>query len=93
MSKICKSVSGAGKGVGTVAYRLQLPDDARIHNVVHVGLLKPFKGDTPSAPPVLLKMHQGRFLPTPERVLHGPLCHQEWHLLVQWSGSSASEAI
>ena len=78
--------------VGTVAYRLQLPDDARIHNVFHVGLLKPFKGDTPSAPPALPEMHQGRVLPTPERVLRARLRRQEWHLLVQWSGSSASEA-
>jgi hypothetical protein len=37
-------------------------------------------------------MHQGRVLPTLERVLRARLRRQEWHLLMQWSGSSASEA-
>ena len=79
--------------IGEVAYRLQLPDNARIHDVFHVGVLKPFRGaSTPAATPPLPPLQHGRPLLLPERVLRSSLRRGVWHILVKWANMPASEA-
>jgi len=78
--------------VGDVAYRLRLPEGARIHDVFHVGVLKPFHGDPPSTTPPLPPLQHGRPLQTPEKVLKSQLRRGVWHVLVQWSGLATAEA-
>jgi hypothetical protein len=78
--------------VGAVAYRLQLPADARIHDVFHVGVLKPFRGTPPTTTPHLPPLQNGRLLPMPERVLRATLRRGVWHVLVQWEGMDSANA-
>lgn len=68
--------------IGDVAYRLQLPEKARIHNVFHVGLLKKFIGDPPAAAPVPLPpIVHGRVLPTPKILrAHSSRSAESWRL-------------
>ena len=78
--------------VGEVAYRLCLPEGARIHDVFHVGVLKPFRGTPPTSEPVLPPLRHGRPLQRPERILRSELRRGVWHVLVEWSGMPASKA-
>jgi hypothetical protein len=78
--------------VGTLAYRLELPPGARIHDVFHVGLLKAYRGDPPAAPPAYPPTTDGRVLPGPEKVLKAQQRRDVWHVLVQWTGLSVEDA-
>jgi hypothetical protein len=78
--------------IGEVAYRLELPTGARIHDVFHVGLLKPYRGVPPVLPPALPAMENGRLLPSPEKVLKARIQRGVWHVQVQWSGTQPTEA-
>jgi hypothetical protein len=46
--------------VGDAAYKLELSAGAKLHNVFHVRLLKPFRGEPPSSSRVLPPVHHGR---------------------------------
>lgn len=82
--------------VGKVAYRLQLPPEARIHDVFHVSLLKRAIGDEPvsSTLPQDFRATGPYFLPA--AILQRRVLVHEGHsipqLLVRWEGQSEEES-
>jgi hypothetical protein len=59
--------------IDTVAYCLELPPRARIHNVFHVEILKKYHGLPPKSPLMLPPLFQGRVHPTPVHALRARL--------------------
>jgi len=78
--------------VGSVAYRLQLPARAKIHNVFHVVFLTKHQGAPPAAPVPLPPVVHGRVVPTPASVKRARLNHGVWELSVHWVGCDASDS-
>jgi hypothetical protein len=78
--------------IGSVAYKLQLPPQARIHNVFHVTFLKKFEGAPPTAPPPLPQIVRGRVVLQPERAVRTRPTATSWEILVQWQDRSAVDA-
>jgi hypothetical protein len=77
--------------VGEVSYMVQLPQNARIHDVFHVSLLKKFEGITPAALVPLPHILCGKVIPTPDKVLKARLNRGVWEIQVQWAGRAASD--
>jgi hypothetical protein len=78
--------------IGSVAYRLHLPDGACIHDVFHVGMQKPFCGTLLAAPLALSLLHNKRLLHHPVHDLRAQLCRNTWHVLIQWEDMNNAKA-
>jgi hypothetical protein len=78
--------------IGEVAYRLILPAGVRLHDVFHVGLLKPSYGEPPTQPPVLPMIQHGHVVVEREAVLQGHIARGQRELLVRWQGVPAAES-
>ena len=72
--------------VGPVAYRLQLPPRAKIHNVFHVVFLKKYTGDPPASMVPLPPIVHGRVVPTPAAVKMACVVRGHWEICVSWVG-------
>lgn len=83
--------------VGQVAYKLQLPNTAKIHHTFHVSQLKKFKGHAtdPYLPLPLTTMEEGPII-QPEKILQTRTVlrgtQQVPQVLVKWEGLPSMEA-
>ncbi|VFQ92321.1 unnamed protein product [Cuscuta campestris] len=83
--------------IGAVAYRLQLPEGCRIHDVVHVSLLRPFvqRGSMLPEPSLPADFYKTRPIFTPVSAVRRRIVlvdgtpQEQW--LVQWSTGSTSD--
>ena len=78
--------------INAVAVRLELPPQARLHDVFHVGTLKKFVGTPPASPPPLPDIKHGAVVPAPERVTQARLARGVRQVLVFWRGEPPSSA-
>jgi hypothetical protein len=74
--------------VGEVAYMLELPEGAWLHNVFHIGLLKPHKGEAPQSQSILPPTKHGQAIPQPAEVIKDRLARGVQELLVRWDGQN-----
>jgi hypothetical protein len=78
--------------VSDVAYKLQLPEGAKLHNVFHVRVLKKFHGTPPASPEQLPPIKHGHACVEPEEVSKSRLACGHRQLLVKWKGQDAASS-
>jgi hypothetical protein len=75
--------------IGDAAYRLQLPQKAKIHDVFHVALLKKFSRNPPDEIVALPTIQHGRVIAAPDKVTRARFNKGQWEILVTWKGQSS----
>jgi hypothetical protein len=80
------------KHMGDVAYKLELPVGAKLHDVLHVGLLKPFRGEPSSSSGTLPLVRHGHACLEPLAVTKGRVARGKLEVLVQWKNMVVAEA-
>ncbi|XP_076941696.1 uncharacterized protein LOC143611371 [Bidens hawaiensis] len=75
--------------VGVVAYKLDLPEEAQIHPVFHVSLLKEAVGPPTTVIPFPL---EARFTLQPQDVLDRKFAKAAMKVLVHWRGQTTQDA-
>ena len=78
--------------IGSVAYHLQLPNKARIHNVFHVVFLKKYHGAAPTDIVPLPTVVHGHAIPELGHIVHACLNHGVWEVLVHWLSQSSANS-
>lgn len=79
--------------IGKVAYKLDLPQNAKIHPVFHVSLLKKQIGTKSVVLPQLPFFHElGELIPHPVAILDSRVRRKKLEVLVHWQGLPPSEA-
>jgi hypothetical protein len=81
--------------IGTVAYKLQLPSEAKIHPVFHVSQLREYKGDVSSivgGVPVLWEESSVHPIAILDRQMRKKGNGAGTYLLVQWHGAGKEAA-
>jgi hypothetical protein len=78
--------------INDITVRLALPAGARIHDIFHVGLLKKFRGEPPTATPPLPPLRHGAINPEPVRAVRYRVVGGVPQALIQWQGATAASA-
>ncbi|XP_074347673.1 uncharacterized protein LOC141686543 [Apium graveolens] len=78
--------------IGVVAYKMELPEDSRIHDIFHVSLLKEYKGPPPGNVSNLPPLFEGKALPIHQSIVHSRLNRGQRELLVLWEGNPHENA-
>jgi hypothetical protein len=78
--------------INNIAVRLALPAGTHIHDVFHVGLLKKFRGEPPTATPSLPPLRHVAIDPEPARVVRYRIVGGVPQALIQWQGATTASA-